>query len=60
MNTNTPLARAIRVVIGGAAGLSAAFASPVSSSQETPGALEEVIITGSRIRQNPLAERLPV
>jgi len=60
VNTSTPLARAIRFAIGGAAGLSAAFASPVGLSQETPGALAEVIITGSRIRQNPLEERLPV
>ncbi len=60
MKTNTPLARAIRFAIGGAAGLTAAFASPVSLSQESPGALAEVIITGSRIRQNPLEQRLPV
>jgi iron complex outermembrane receptor protein len=51
------LARAIRIAIGGAAGLSAALAATVATSQE---ALEEVVITGSRIRQNPLEERLPV
>ena len=51
------LARAIRIAIGGAAGLSAALAATPSLSQE---ALEEVVITGSRIRQNPLEERLPV
>ncbi len=53
-----PLARAIRIAIGGAAGLSAALASTVGLSQEA--ALDEVVITGSRIRQNPLEERLPV
>ncbi|HKX98624.1 MAG TPA: TonB-dependent receptor [Steroidobacteraceae bacterium] len=53
-----PLARAIRFAIGGAAGLTAALASTVSVSQEA--ALDEVVITGSRIRQNPLEERLPV
>ena len=53
-----PLARAIRFAIGGAAGLTAALASTVGVSQEA--ALDEVVITGSRIRQNPLEERLPV
>ena len=53
-----PLARAIRIAISGAAGLTAALASTSGLSQEA--ALEEVIITGSRIRQNPLEERLPV
>jgi iron complex outermembrane receptor protein len=53
-----PLARAIRLAIGGAAGLTAALASTVAVSQEA--ALDEVVITGSRIRQNPLEERLPV
>ena len=47
-----PLARAIRIAIGSAAGLTAALASTVAVSQEA--ALDEVIITGSRIRQNPL------
>ncbi|MGH8243247.1 MAG: TonB-dependent receptor plug domain-containing protein, partial [Steroidobacteraceae bacterium] len=51
------MARAIRIAIGSAAGLSAALAATPSLSQE---ALEEVVITGSRIRQNPLEERLPV
>lgn len=53
----TPLARAIRIAISSAAGLSAMLASQVSLSQE---ALDEVVITGSRIRQNPLEERQPV
>jgi iron complex outermembrane recepter protein len=53
-----PLARAIRLAIGGAAGLTAALASTSGFSQEA--ALDEVVITGSRIRQNPLEERLPV
>ncbi len=53
-----PLARAIRIAISGAAGLTAALASTSGFSQEA--ALDEVVITGSRIRQNPLEERLPV
>jgi iron complex outermembrane receptor protein len=53
-----PLARAIRIAIGSAAGLTAALASTAAVSQEA--ALDEVVITGSRIRQNPLEERLPV
>jgi iron complex outermembrane receptor protein len=53
------LARAIRIAIGGAAGLTAALASTASVAQEQQ-ALDEVVITGSRIRQNPLEERLPV
>lgn len=57
MTIRTPLARAIRLAIGGAAGLSAVFASPISLSQE---ALGEVVITGSRIRQDPLNEAAPV
>jgi len=57
VKTNTSLARAIRLAIGGAAGLSAVFAAPITQSQE---ALGEVVVTGSRIRQSPLEERLPV
>ena len=57
MKTTSSLARAIRIAIGGAAGLTAALASTASLAQE---ALGEVVITGSRIRQNPLEERLPV
>src|SRR5688572_14097120 len=52
------LARAIRIAIGSAAGLTAALTSTASFSQEA--ALDEVVITGSRIRQNPLEQRLPV
>ncbi len=59
MNKSISLARAIRIVIGGAAGLGAAFAAAPSIAQEAQ-ALDEVVITGSRIRQNPLEERLPV
>src|SRR5688572_8609937 len=55
-----PLARAIRIAIGSAAGLSAALASTSAMSQEQEAALDEVVITGSRIRQNPLEQRLPV
>lgn len=57
MKTTSSLARAIRIAIGGAAGLTAALASTAPLAQE---ALDEVVITGSRIRQNPLEERLPV
>jgi iron complex outermembrane receptor protein len=57
VKTSLSLARAIRIAIGGAAGLTAALASTASLAQE---ALDEVVITGSRIRQNPLEERLPV
>ena len=46
------------MAIGGAAGLSAVLASTPSLAQEP--AVEEVVVTGSRIRQNPLEERLPV
>ncbi|MGH8250822.1 MAG: TonB-dependent receptor plug domain-containing protein [Steroidobacteraceae bacterium] len=60
MKTRTALARAIRLAIGGAAGLSASLATPIAVAQESPGALDEVVITGSRIRQNPLEQRLPV
>lgn len=60
MKNASPLANAIRIAIGGAAGLSAALASTASLAQEPQGALDEVVITGSRIRQNPLEERLPV
>ncbi len=56
-----PLARAIRIAIGSAAGFTAALASTSGLSQEAQeAALDEVVITGSRIRQNPLEERLPV
>ena len=60
MKTFTPLARAIRIAIGGAAGLTAALTAAPAFAQDQAGALEEVVITGSRIRQNPLEERLPV
>lgn len=59
MTTNTRLARAIKFAIGGAAGLSAALAAPWATAQ-APESMEPVVITGSRIRQNPLEERLPV
>ena len=63
MKMRTPLARAIRLAIGGAVGFSAALTAPVGLAQqadENSAALGEVIITGSRIRQSPLEERLPV
>ena len=49
MNKATPLARAIRIAIGGAAGLTAVLASTVGHTQE---ALDEVVITGSRIARS--------
>jgi iron complex outermembrane recepter protein len=63
MKMRTPLARAIRIAIGGAVGFSAALTAPLALAQqagEDSAALGEVIITGSRIRQSPLEERLPV
>ncbi|MEX1993773.1 MAG: hypothetical protein WD929_03855, partial [Steroidobacteraceae bacterium] len=57
MSTKTTLQNAIRFAIGSAAGLTAALGPPVSLAQQE---LEPVVITGSRIRQNPLEERLPV
>jgi iron complex outermembrane receptor protein len=60
VKTFTPLARAIRIAIGGAAGLTAALTAAPGIAQDQAGALDEVVITGSRIRQNPLEERLPV
>jgi len=59
MNSRTTLARAIKLAIGGAVGLSAALTAPVALTQQAEE-LGEVVITGSRIRQNPLEERLPV
>jgi len=45
MINRKPLARAIRIAIGGFAGLSAALAAPAAMSQ----ASEEIVVTGSRI-----------
>jgi iron complex outermembrane receptor protein len=57
VNTNSPLAKAIRFAIGGVVGLTATLTAPIASAQDP---LDEVVITGSRIRQNPLEQRLPV
>jgi len=57
VKTNSPLAKAIRFAIGGAVGLSATLTVPIASAQDP---LDEVVITGSRIRQNPLEQRQPV
>lgn len=59
MKSNTPLARAVKFALKGAAVVSAVLAVPPAFAQEG-AALEEVVVTGSRIRQNPLEERLPV
>lgn len=45
MTIRTPLARAIRLAIGGAAGLSAAFAAPLATAQDD----QTVYVVGSRI-----------
>ena len=55
VNSNTPLAR---VALGKIAVVSAVLLTQPALGQEK--SLEEVVITGSRIRQNPLEERLPV
>ncbi|MGB5131071.1 MAG: hypothetical protein WBO00_00545, partial [Steroidobacteraceae bacterium] len=62
MKTRTPLARAVRFAIGGAVGFSAALTAPVSFAQQADenASLGEVVITGSRIRQDPLNEAAPV
>jgi len=59
VNSNKPLARAVKFALRGAAVVSAVLAVPPAFAQEG-AALEEVVVTGSRIRQNPLEERLPV
>lgn len=46
MTIRTPLARAIRLAIGGAAGLSAVLAAPFAAAQNEQ---EEVVVVGSRI-----------
>jgi len=46
MTIRTPLARAIRLAIGGAAGLSAAFAAPLVAAQDDD---QTVYVVGSRI-----------
>jgi len=56
MNSKLRLKRAIALVIGGTVGLTASLVAPQALGQ----ALEEVVVTGSRIRQNPLEERQPV
>ena len=60
MNSNSPLAR---VATLGVTVISAVLALPSALAQQAGRqgeSLEEVVITGSRIRQNPLEERLPV
>ncbi len=53
-----PWTRTVRSVAWGLCALSVGLAAPdVARAQE---ALEEVVVTGSRIRQDPLEERLPV
>jgi outer membrane receptor protein involved in Fe transport len=46
MTIRTPLARAIRLAIGGAAGISAVLAAPLAVAQNEQ---EEVVVVGSRI-----------
>lgn len=57
MNTEDSLRRAVRLAIGGALALSATLSMPVAQAAETS---EEVIVTGSRIRQNPVERVAPV
>lgn len=45
MTKRTPLARAIRLAIGGAAGLSAALAAPAVTAQDE----DEIVVVGSRV-----------
>jgi outer membrane receptor protein involved in Fe transport len=45
MTNRSPLARAIRLAIGGAAGLSAALAAPLALAQDD----QEVVVVGSRV-----------
>jgi outer membrane receptor for ferrienterochelin and colicin len=47
MTKRTPLARAIRLAIGGAAGLSAALAAPAALAQD-----DEIVVIGSRIARS--------
>lgn len=57
MNRKLPLSRFVALSIASVFGLSSALATPRALAQDT---LEEVVVTGSRIRQSPLEERLPV
>jgi iron complex outermembrane receptor protein len=58
VNTRTPLV--LLSTVGLIAGTAVLAARPAHAQQPRAESLEEVVITGSRIRQNPLEERLPV
>lgn len=58
MKINNALAVAIMFAIGGALLAPTTLVAQQAGTQDS--ALDEVIVTGSRIRQNPLEERLPV
>ena len=58
MNTRKPLVWLSSVMF--IAGSAVLAARPAHAQQPRAESLEEVVITGSRIRQNPLEERLPV
>ena len=45
MKTRTPLARAVRLAIGGAVGLTAVLAAPLALAQDD----QEIVVIGSRI-----------
>ncbi len=47
MNTRTPLARAIRLAIGGAVGLTAVMTAPLALAAD-----EEIVVIGSRIARS--------
>ncbi|MCM2313182.1 MAG: TonB-dependent receptor [Steroidobacteraceae bacterium] len=53
MNTSSrTLARAVRFAIGGAVGLTTAFATPAAFAQSASGDIEEIYVTGSRIARS--------
>jgi iron complex outermembrane receptor protein len=56
MNENVPRTQARALLTGAVLGLAASIVAPATQAQT----LEEVVVTGSRIRQDPLEQRLPV
>lgn len=61
MNSNTKLRSAIRLVLGAGAGSIAAFSAPGALAQQDEAApLEEITVTGSRIKRADLDSASPV
>lgn len=61
MNTNTRLRSAIRLALGAGAGTLAALHAPASLAQDEAGAqIEEITVTGSRIKRADLDSASPV